>query len=176
MGQSITRTQNAESTGTCFPYNYPEIEIKYQVREVSLRYDASGLANDGLYIRSSQSAMELIYGLWNKDNIGLVEEFKVLLLNRANRVLGIHTLSRGSSNACIVDRKLLFVTALKANASAVIVAHNHPSNNVKPSTADEKLTKELVAGGELLGISVLDHIIVTPTPENYFSFSDNAML
>src|SRR5690606_1039682 len=97
-----------------------------------------------------------------------------LLLNRANKVLGIVPISKGGTSATIADPKLIFVSAIKSNASAIILAHNHPSGNLQPSTADISLTKKIMEGGKLLDVPVIDHIIVTG--HGYYSFADEGAL
>lgn len=84
-----------------------------------------------------------------------------MLLNRMNKVLGIFLVSVGGFAVTICDPKVVFQAALKANASSIILAHNHPSGNLKPSDADLKLTEKLKKGGLLLDIAVLDHLILT---------------
>jgi DNA repair protein RadC len=111
---------------------------------------------------------------WDLDKIEFVEQFKVMLLNRAHKVLGIYELSCGSVAGTVADPKLVFVAALKSNASSVIVAHNHPSGCLTPSQADINLTKKLKDGGKLLDIAVLDHVIVTS--EGHYSFADEGIL
>ncbi len=119
-----------------------------------------------------------IYGLleqnWDKGKLEFVEQFKVLLLNRANKVLGLYELSTGGVAGTVADPKLIFVAALKACASAIILCHNHPSGNLQPSAADIQLTKKIKEGGSLLDIAVLDHIILTS--EGYYSFADEGLL
>lgn len=104
----------------------------------------------------------------------LHEEFWIILLNRANKVLGKVLVSKGGQSATISDPKIIFKIALEYNASSVILAHNHPSGNLKPSFSDLKLTEKLVAAGQLLDISVLDHVIFTDT--GYLSFADEGIL
>jgi len=111
---------------------------------------------------------------WDKHLIELQEEFKVLILNRANEVLGVYPLSRGGTTSTIVDSKLLFSVALKCNAAGIILAHNHPSGNLKPSQPDISLTSKIKEAASLFEISLLDHIIVTK--EKYFSFADESLL
>ncbi|WP_371415969.1 JAB domain-containing protein [Pontibacter sp. SGAir0037] len=106
--------------------------------------------------------------------IEFVEQFKVMLLNRANRVLGIYETSTGGVAGTVADPKLIFVTALKACSSSILLCHNHPSGNLTPSAADLQLTKKMKQGGELLDIVVLDHIILTS--EGYYSMADKGVL
>src|SRR5690606_17069786 len=125
-------------------------------------------------ITSSKDAYSILLGSWDDDKLEFVEQFKVLLINRANRVLGVYEVSTGGVSGTVVDPKLIFAAAIKGNASAMILAHNHPSGQLKPSDADLKVTKKLKDGGQYLEISVLDHIIVTS--EGYFSFADEGLL
>ena len=97
-----------------------------------------------------------------------------MLLNRANKVLGIYPVSKGGVSGTLVDPKLIFSVALKCNASSIILAHNHPSGNLFPSENDKELTQKLKSAGNFLDIKVLDHLIITP--EGYFSFADEGLL
>lgn len=89
------------------------------------------------------------------------EFFWVLLLNHSNQVLGISEIGRGSTSRVDVNIKEIFQLALRANASSVILAHNHPSGNPKPSSTDIAITKKIKEGGKLLDIEVHDHLIFT---------------
>ncbi|WP_342265734.1 RadC family protein [Cardinium endosymbiont of Philonthus spinipes] len=103
-----------------------------------------------------------------------VEEFWVLLLNRANYLIKKLKISSGGTSRTIVDARFLFRLVLDHQAVSIILAHNHPSGNTTPSTTDIELTKTLIRAGELLDVAVLDHIIFTD--RKYFSFSDAGML
>jgi DNA repair protein RadC len=142
------------------------------IREIKLSYSKNGVEN--IKITGSESAYKLLLDNWDMDTIELQEEFKVLLLNRANHVLGIYHLSKGGVSGTIVDVKLLLAAAIKANASSIIIAHNHPSGNLKPSESDNRLTKKIKEGAKLLDINLLDHIIVTK--DSYYSFTDNSIV
>lgn len=102
------------------------------------------------------------------------EQFWVLMLNNSNKVIYKLPLSKGGITATMVDTRLVFKNALAQGATALILAHNHPSGALKPSLADEKLTQKIKNAGELLDIKVLDHIIVTE--KTYFSFADESLL
>ena len=142
------------------------------IKEIKLSYSKNGLEN--VKISDSNSAYQILLDNWNKDTIELQEEFKVLLLNRANIVLGIYNLSKGGVSGTMVDSKLLLASAIKANASSMIIAHNHPSGNLKPSECDRRLTKKIKEGAMLLDITLLDHLIVTK--DSFYSFIDNGEL
>lgn len=144
------------------------------VAEVELSYKSKIKASERPKITHSSDAAELLRGLWNENKIDFVEQFKVLLLNRANRVLGIVEISSGGITGTVADPKLVFVAALKANAVGIIIAQNHPSSNLKPSRADEELTQKIKNAGKFLDIALLDHIILTS--EGYFSFADEGLL
>lgn len=102
------------------------------------------------------------------------EEFWVLILNRANRVIKKHQISQGGVAGTVADPKIIYKSALDSLASGIILAHNHPSGNLTPSQADIELTKKLREAGKMLEIQVLDHIIVAG--QKYFSFADEGML
>ena len=125
-------------------------------------------------VSNSKESYKVLLNSWNENTIELQEEFKVLLLNRSNQVLGVYPMSKGGVSGTIVDAKLVFGVALKCNASSIIVAHNHPSGGLNPSEADKKLTQKLKKASEYLDIKLLDHIIITK--EDFFSFSDNELL
>jgi DNA repair protein RadC len=145
-----------------------------QVAEIELVYKTKVKASERPVIRSSNEAFNLIRLLWDENIIELQEEFKVLFLNRSNRVLGIYHASSGGITGTIADPRLIIAAALKANCVAIMLFHNHPSGSLKPSTQDKALTKKIKAGACLLDIAVLDHIIITK--ENYFSFADEGLL
>lgn len=102
------------------------------------------------------------------------ESFLLLLLNRANKVLKKIQISEGGVSGTVADPKKIFKIALENNASSIILAHNHPSGNVKPSHSDIHLTEKIKNGAEHLDISLLDHIIVGD--ESYYSFADEGIL
>lgn len=102
------------------------------------------------------------------------EEFWVLLLNRANRVIKKSQISQGGVAGTVADPKIIFKLALSELASGIILAHNHPSGNLTASQADIDLTKKLKEAGKLLEVQVLDHLIVAG--QKYFSFADEGIL
>ena len=126
-------------------------------------------------ITTSKDCFDIFDSLFDKDTIAYREEFIVLLLNRANRVLGWARVSLGGISGTAVDSKIIFVLALQTGASSIVVSHNHPSGNIKPSEADIKLTKQLKEAGKFLEILLLDHLILT-SEGTYFSFADEGML
>lgn len=116
-----------------------------------------------------------VYSLMRGQMIDLPhEEFWVLLLNRANRVIDTLRVSQGGTAATVVDVKLIMRAALQQLASALILCHNHPSNNLTPSVADDKVTAKIMAAAALFDMAVLDHIIVGE--EGYFSYADEGRM
>lgn len=89
-------------------------------------------------------------------------------------MLGIYEVSTGGITSTIVDLRLLFTAALKANATALIMLHNHPSGKTRPSAADKRITKKVKEAGIILDIEVVDHLIISP--ESYYSFADNGII
>jgi DNA repair protein RadC len=144
------------------------------VSEIKISYHPRIKICDCPIVKSSGEAYGLFLASWDMDMICLTEHFKVMLLNKASRVRGIYLLATGGTSAVVVDPKIIFKLALETLASSIIVAHNHPSENLKPSQADIDMTGKLRAGGKILEISVLDHLIMTP--DKYFSFADEGMM
>lgn len=102
------------------------------------------------------------------------EEFWVLCLNNSNKVIYQFQLSKGGLTSTIVDIRMLFKTALEHLATAIILLHNHPSGQLKPSSSDQQVTKKIAQAGEHLEIKLLDHVIITK--ESYYSFADEGLL
>ena len=121
-------------------------------------------------ITSSQSAFDVLYTHLGDLNH---EEFWVLFLNRANEVIGKENISKGGISGTVVDPKVVFKAAVQFPASAIVLGHNHPSGQLKPSQADHNLTKKLKEAGNALDIPVLDHLIIGD--RNYFSFVDEGV-
>ncbi len=142
------------------------------IAEVQISYSSKVPAKDRLQVKTSSSAadaLRLVYpGMEHK------EYFYVLLLNRANKILGYYQVSSGGISGTVVDQRIVFQAALKANASSLILAHNHPSGQLRPSQADIDLTRKIKAAGEIMDISVLDHLIMTE--ESYYSFADEGLI
>jgi DNA repair protein RadC len=103
------------------------------------------------------------------------EEFYSLYLNTKLQIIGMEMISKGTLNASLVHPREVFKGALLANAHAVILAHNHPSGFVEPSSADKIITETLVKAGKLLEVQVLDHVIIG-SKGGYFSFTESSML
>jgi len=145
----------------------------FHVSEIKVSYSDKVKASERAKICASKDAANILNTVF-EDCIQHHEEFYVMLLNRSNRVLGISCISKGGISGTVVDVKIILQTALKANASGLIVAHNHPSGNLTASREDIKITKKLKNACQLLDLSLLDHLIITD--EGYLSFADEGML
>ncbi len=142
--------------------------------EISVSYSSKIKATDRRKISSSKDVEDILREIWTDSTIELREEFYILLLNRSNHVLGWSRIATGGLTGTVCDPRMVFSIALKCLACGVILAHNHPSGNNQPSNSDIQLTKSMYAGGKLLEISVLDHIILTK--ETYYSFADEGLI
>lgn len=146
----------------------------FQVSEITVSYHPKFKAYERPKVTSAKQAYEILFNNWNLNKIELAEQFYVLLLNQANNVIGMSEISSGGMTATIADPKLIFSLALKCNAVNLILAHNHPSGNIKPSQEDLRLTNRLVEAGKILDISVLDHLIITR--DRFYSFGDEGLI
>lgn len=144
------------------------------VSEIELSYKPVIRPSDRPKIVNQDDAYRLFINTWDATKIELVEQFKVMLLNHAGRVLGICTLSSGGITSTVVDPRQIFSVALKANATQIILAHNHPSGNLKPSNQDYEVSRKLKAAGQLLDIRVSDHLIISV--EGFYSLASEGVL
>jgi DNA repair protein RadC len=126
-------------------------------------------------IKSSADVYFHLLKFFPEETISLQERFVAAYVNRSNRLIGVCTISTGGITGTVADPKLIIATALKAAATGIILCHNHPSGNLKPSVADIELTKKIQSACKLLDIQLLDHIIVVPQ-QAYFSFVDEDLL
>ena len=152
----------------------PLDHFKNCVTEIEIIYRHKVKFNDRPLIESSYMAYQLLRTLWSPQ-IGLIEECHLLLLDRSNRLIGHMLLSKGGFHSTQVDRKFILACALKARASSIIIAHNHPSGNLRPSRPDIQLTQKLESSGNILGIPLNDHLILSPEG-GYYSFADEGLL
>jgi DNA repair protein RadC len=150
------------------------VEAVANVAEVQLVYRSKVKPSERPQITSSLDAYNIIKVLWEEDKMDLVEQFKVLFLNRANKVLCLYNLSSGGITGTVADPRLIYSAALKVNAVSLILCHNHPSGSLKPSDADKELTCKIKNAGSYFDMKVFDHLIITS--ETYFSFNDEGLL
>lgn len=145
-----------------------DIERDFTVREVDIVFRGEKLIFNKLeHSRSAyQFVKEVIF-----DGLEVQEHFVVLYLNQSNRIIGYYHHSKGTINSTQVDVQLVMAVAIKTLAKGIVLSHNHPSGNTRPSEADRKLTSELKKAAAIFGIAVLDHIIATK--DDYYSFADS---
>ena len=144
-----------------------------QVAEISVSYYP--LQSQHPMILSSLDAFVELFPFYPAHIIGLQEQFLIMYLSQSNRILGVYTLSKGGITGTVADVRLIFATALKTAACSIIISHNHPSGNLKPSAADLDVTKRIAEVGKLMDIKVKDHILVSPE-RKYFSFADEGIM
>jgi len=151
-------------------------QLTQTVSEISVVYHNKQKASERPVITTSSDAHKILLGGFNQDTISYREEFIAAYLNRANQVLGLYKVGIGGITGVVADPRMVLAVALKIAAVSIVVAHNHPSGNLRPSKADEHLTFKLREGGKLLDLKLLDHIIVAPDGESYFSFADEGIV
>ena len=159
-------TQNLQAMQQNFPSS--------NLAEINVTYSTKVKASERRKVASAKDAEAILREIWSKETIELREEFYILLLNRANHVLGWCQIATGGLTGTVCDPRIVFSIALKCLACSVILAHNHPSGNTQPSAADIQLTKNLSEGGKFLEITVLDHLILTA--EGFYSFADEGLV
>ena len=150
----------------------PEIA---QICEISAKYSTKIKTSERVKIATSQDG-ERILRTWYEAT-GMIEQkeiFCAMLLNRANKVLGIVKVSEGSMTATVVDVQYILRLALLTQAQTLVLCHNHPSGNCKPSNEDISMTKKVKEAAKLMDIHLLDHVILTV--ETYYSFADEGVL
>ena len=144
--------------------SYAEIEVCYKRPRFQ----------EMIHIKSSEDIDSLLKAHINMERIDLKEFFWVVLLSHANRVLGISEIGSGTPKGVATNLHEIYQLVLKTNATAIVVAHNHPSGNLKPSENDRWITKKLQKLAKLIDVTFLDHLIITS--ESYYSFSDSHQL
>jgi DNA repair protein RadC len=145
----------------------------FSASEISITYRHKVIPSSMPKLSRSQDTVIVLRKIWS-DRLEHVEEFVVICLNRANRMLGWAKISSGGLSGTVADPKVIFQIALKSNASSIILAHNHPSGNLQPSEMDIRLTRKNKEAGLVLDLQVIDHIILTS--EGYYSFADEGTL
>lgn len=142
-----------------------------KICEIEVIYKNKTPKKERTTVKKSSDIYRYLLNVFKEDKIEYIEEVYVILLNNANEILGTTKISSGGINQSIVDVRLIFQAALKANASAIILAHNHPSGSLAISSQDLQLTMKVKEGCRFLDIKLLDHLIVTK--DGYYSFADN---
>lgn len=144
------------------------IETSPSLSEIKLSYKTERPASTFPKVTSPDEAEKVLRQVWDSDLIQLREEFIVLLLNNAKRCIGWSKISSGGGTATIVDPSAIFQVALLGNATSIIVGHNHPSGNLDPSKSDKTLTERIKKSGDMLGVTLEDHLLLSA--HDYLSF------
>ncbi len=141
--------------------------------EIEVTYKSKLKPSELIKVTCSKDAYNYLCSVWS-NKLEHTEEFMILCLNRANKVMGWARVSSGGLSGTVADPKVIFQVALKSNACSLVLAHNHPSGNLQPSEADIRLTRKMKEAGSLLDLPVLDHLILTS--EGYYSFADEGLI
>ncbi|WP_251624085.1 JAB domain-containing protein [Odoribacter lunatus] len=149
--------------------------MKTLVSEIKVTYSPKVRAKDRFCIHDSKDAYDLLMkDAFREETIEYKEYVKVILLNRANRVLGIYSLSEGGMDTTVIDVRLILQVALLTHSAAFILAHNHTGGQLQPSTLDNAITEKVKKAATLLNIILHDHLIVSK--EGYYSYTDEGRL
>jgi DNA repair protein RadC len=141
----------------------PELKIKVKATK-----------GDEFYIKNSDDVVNVLRSIFNADTLQWTEEFILVCLNRAHKVIGYYKVGAGGFSGVVCDVKVIMTMALQSSASSLIVAHNHPSGNLKPSEADRKMTDKINGACKLFDMTLLDHIILTA--DGSYSFAEEGQL
>jgi DNA repair protein RadC len=147
--------------------NLGEVTLNYKYHNPSIK--------DRPLITNSSDAVEVIKLVIDMQRIALQEQFIVIYLNQANKVIGTMNVFSGSIKSTVIDIKLILASGILLMSSGVIVAHNHPSGNLKPSREDLALTKRLSTALQYMEMKLIDHFIITPD-DDYLSFANEGLL
>lgn len=127
-------------------------------------------------ITGSRDAARLFHLFIPDDTIECYEQMVCLFLNRANNTIAWFKVSQGGITGTVIDSRIIFATGLKALATSIILCHNHPSGNIEPSENDKKITRQIRDAGKILDMPLVDHIIIVPESNAYYSFADEGIL
>lgn len=150
------------------------MESQYKVCEVTLSYQPKIKSSEREKVLSSENAYKILLSVFDQETVQHKESMKVLLLNRANKVLGVCSISEGGINETSADVRIIMQAAILGSASAIILVHNHPSGELRPSKEDDGLTQRVKEVAKLMGIQLYDHLIITD--ESYYSYGDEGCI
>ena len=144
------------------------------IAEISVSYKPKKA--DRPKITTSSEAVKIARMFFPPETIELQERFIAMYLNRANKVIGVYPVSIGGITGTVADPRLILAVALKVAACSIILAHNHPSGSLMPSRADEELTLKIKEAAKYMDIRVIEHLILSPDENTYYSFADEGIL
>jgi DNA repair protein RadC len=144
-------------------YKFPKIKVKVSVTK-----------GDKVTITSPEKMVEVMRSIFDADTILWTEEVIMVCLNRANDVVGYYRVSSGGFSGTVLDPRVVMTIALNNASSSIILAHNHPSGNLKPSEGDKAITEKIKSACAFFDMKLLDHLIITD--ESYFSFNEGGLI
>jgi DNA repair protein RadC len=144
-------------------YKFPKIKVKVSVTK-----------GDKVTITSPEKMVEVMRSIFDADTILWTEEVIMVCLNRANDVVGYYRVSSGGFSGTVLDPRVVMTIALNNASSSIILAHNHPSGNLKPSEGDKAITEKIKNACAFFDMKLLDHLIITD--ESYFSFNEGGLI
>ena len=142
------------------------------IAEVQITYSSKVKACDRFRVTGSKDAAKAFRSIW--PSYEHIEFIYMLMLNRQNQVLGCHQISKGGMTGTVIDVRVVFQVALKAAATSIIMAHNHPSGNLEASDADKKISRSIREAGKFMEIPLIDHLILTS--ESFMSMADEGLI
>lgn len=145
-----------------------------KIKFPQLKIKVSATKGEEVIIKNSNDVINMLRSIFNADTILWTEEFIMVCLNRANKVIGYYKVGIGGFAGVSVDVKVIMTIALSSAATQLIVAHNHPSGNLRPSDADNEMTKKIKLACNIMDIGLMDHIILTEN--SYYSYCDEGLL
>ena len=150
------------------------IKLQYSVGEVELTYKNRVPFNERQNVASADAAYHQVLNIIDPNKIDYKEFFVVIFCDKMGNITGYHTLASGGIDGCAVDVRQVMQGALLTNSACILVAHNHPSGGLRPSTADREVTKMINNACKALNIRLLDHLIVSN--HGYYSFKSDGEL
>lgn len=147
---------------------------KYGVAEIGVFFKNKVKPSERPLLRRSTECYQVLKDSWDDYTMDIQETFRVILLNRGHRLLGIYDLSRGTMTGTLVDVRMILIAALATGATTLILSHNHPSGNLRSSFADIGLTKKIKEAARMFDIEVVDHLIISR--EGYRSMAEEGEL
>lgn len=149
-------------------YNLPQVKLSFVT-------DKGIKPQPRPKVSSSRVTFEILNSVYDRETIEHIESFYCLLLNRQNKVIGVHLVSVGGISGTVVDIRVVLQAAILSNASAIIVSHNHPSGNVTPSEQDILITQKIKEAAKVMDILLVDHMIIS-AEGIYYSFADEGLI
>jgi DNA repair protein RadC len=142
--------------------------------EFTISLKTKGKKSQLIEVKDTDKAAQVCRMCFDDGKIDWIEEFIVIALNRANKVIGFYKVSSGGISGTIADTRVIFQFALLSNATSIIISHNHPSGSLTPSKADIDITIKIREAGKIFDIQLLDHIIITD--EGYISLLEKELI